>query len=217
MSWRWCSPAGAVGRPVKWIEDRRENLMAGQHARNDRMTVSFALDADARILGVRGELVEDVGAFPAGGSSSIGFVGVLFPGPYKIPKIGYSAKALFTNTCGRCSYRGPWLMETVVREQMIDVVAQRLGLDPLELRRRNVIDDGDLPYTTASGMFYDRVSIARSLEQAVAMIGYEELRAEQARARGRAGCSASASGCTSSHPALPWAACRARPPSSASG
>ena len=77
-----------LGRPVKWIEDRRENLMAGQHARNDRMTVSVALDADGHILGARGDLVEDVGAFPAAGSSAIGFVGLLFTGPYKIPKLG---------------------------------------------------------------------------------------------------------------------------------
>ena len=172
-----------LGRPVKWIEDRRENLMAGQHARDDRMTVSFALDAEAHILGVRAELVEDVGSFPAAGSSSIGFVGLLFTGPYKIPRIGYSATAVHTNTCGRCSYRGPWMMETVVREQMMDTVARQLGLDPLELRRRNVIDDDDLPYTTAAGMALDQVSIGRSLEQAVEMIGYDELRAEQDRAR----------------------------------
>ena len=172
-----------LGRPVKWIEDRRENLMAGQHARDDRMTVSFALDAEARILGVRADLLEDVGSFPAGGSSSIGFVGLLFTGPYKIPRIGFSATAVYTNTCGRCSYRGPWMMETVVREQMMDLVARRIGLDPLELRRRNVIDDADLPYTTAAGMYYDQVSIGRSLEQAVAMIGYDDLRAEQLRAR----------------------------------
>ena len=172
-----------LGRPVKWIEDRRENLMAGQHAREDRMTVSFAVDTEAHILGVRAELVEDVGSFPAAGSSSIGFVGLLFTGPYKIPKIGFSATAVYTNTCGRCSYRGPWMMETVVREQMMDTVARRLGLDPLEFRRRNVIDDGDLPYTTAAGMSYDQVSIGRSLEQAVEMIGYDALRAEQERAR----------------------------------
>ncbi|MET0458420.1 MAG: xanthine dehydrogenase family protein molybdopterin-binding subunit [Ilumatobacteraceae bacterium] len=172
-----------LGRPVKWIEDRRENLMAGQHARDDRMTVSVALDADAHILGVRAELVEDVGSFPAAGSSAIGFVGLLFTGPYKIPKIGYTATAVYTNTCGRCSYRGPWMMETLAREQMMDTVARKLDLDPLELRRRNVIDDADLPYTTATGMSYDQVSIARSLEQAVEMLGYDELRAEQAAAR----------------------------------
>jgi carbon-monoxide dehydrogenase large subunit len=171
-----------VGRPVKWIEDRRENLMAGQHARNDRITVSFALDADHHIVGARVHLVEDVGAFPAAGSNAGGFIGLLFTGPYKIPRIGYSAEAVFTNTCGRCSYRGPWLMETVGREQMIDTVARRLGIDPLELRRRNVIHDSDLPFTTAAGIVYDRVSISGSLEQAAAMIGYDDVRAEQARA-----------------------------------
>jgi aerobic carbon-monoxide dehydrogenase large subunit len=172
-----------VGRPVKWIEDRRENLMAGQHARNDRITMSLALDAEFHILGARAHLVEDVGAFPAAGSNAGGFVGLLFTGPYKIPRIGYSAEAVFTNTCGRCSYRGPWLMETVGREQMIDTVARRLGIDPLELRRRNVVQDADLPFTTAAGIVYDHVSISGSLEQAAAMIGYDELRAEQARAR----------------------------------
>ncbi|WP_116996901.1 xanthine dehydrogenase family protein molybdopterin-binding subunit [Desertimonas flava] len=177
-----------LGRPVKWIEDRRENLLAGQHARNDSMTVSVALDADARILGVRADLVEDVGAFPAAGSSAIGFVGLLFAGPYRIPKVAFSATAAYSNTCGRCSYRGPWMMETVIREQMMDHVARELGIDPLELRRRNVVRDIDLPYTTAAGLVYDRVSIAASLEQAVSMIGYDEIRAEQARARAEGRC-----------------------------
>ncbi len=176
-----------LGRPVKWIEDRRENLMSGQHARNDRMTLSIALDADGHILGMRGDLVEDVGAFPAAGSSSIGFVGLLFAGPYKIPRTSFSGAGVYTNTCGRCSYRGPWMMETTAREQMMDTIARQLGMDPLELRRRNVVQDTDLPFTTAAGLVYDRVSIAGSLEQAVEMIGYDALRAEQeqARAEGR--------------------------------
>jgi carbon-monoxide dehydrogenase large subunit len=172
-----------LNRPIKWIEDRRENLMAGQHARDDRMSVSFAVDDDARILGVRAELVENVGSFAAPGSSSIGFVGVLFPGPYKIPRIGFSAKAVYTNTCGRCSYRGPWMMETVVREQMMDVVARAIGVDPLEFRRRNVIETADLPFTTATGMVYDTTSTEETLEQAIEMIDYPAFRAQQEQAR----------------------------------
>jgi carbon-monoxide dehydrogenase large subunit len=172
-----------LGRPVKWIEDRRENLMAGQHARDDRMTVSFAVDSAGQILGVRAHLIEDVGSFAAAGSSSIGFVGLLFPGPYKIPRVGFSATAVYTNTCGRCSYRGPWMMETVAREQMMDVVARRLALDPLEFRRRNVVNEADLPFTTAAGLVYDAVSIGASLEQAVEMVDYTTFRAEQVRAR----------------------------------
>ncbi len=172
-----------LGRPVKWIEDRRENLMSGQHARDDEMTVSFAIDAGGRIQGVRAELVEDVGSFAAAGSSAIGFVGVLLPGPYAIPKVGFSAKAVYTNTCGRCSYRGPWMMETLAREQMMDVAARQIGLDPLEFRRINVIGEANLPFTTAAGLVYDGVSIAASLEQAAAMIDYDAFRAEQAAAR----------------------------------
>ncbi len=176
-----------LGRPVKWIEDRRENLMAGLHARDDRMTVSFAVDADAKILGVRAELIENVGAFPAPGSSAGMFVGLVLPGPYRIGRLGFSAKAAYTNTCGKCSYRGPWMMETVAREQMMDVVARQIGIDPLEFRRRNVVTAADLPYTTAAGMYYDDISTAESLEQAAEMIGYDALRAEQeaARADGR--------------------------------
>ncbi len=173
----------ALGRPVKWIEDRRENLMADQHARQDRMTLSIAVDGDGRILGVRGELTEDVGAFAAAGSSTIGFVPMMFPGPYRIPKVQFSARAAYTNTAGRCSYRGPWMMETLAREQMMDVVARTIGLDPLELRRRNVIEAADLPYTTAAGLVYDALSAAETLEQAAELIDYDTFRKEQGAAR----------------------------------
>jgi len=173
-----------VGRPVRWTEDRRENLMSGLHARDDRMTVSAAVDADGRVQALRCDLVENAGAFPAAGASSIGFVGVLIAGPYRIPHVAFRGRSVYTNTCGRCSYRGPWMMETMVREQMMDVIARTVGLDPLELRRRNVIGDSDLPYTTASGMVYDGVSIEASIEQAAEMVGYEQLRAAAAAESG---------------------------------
>jgi carbon-monoxide dehydrogenase large subunit len=172
-----------VGRPVKWVEDRRENLIAGLHARADRMTISMAVDGDGRILAVRGDLVEDVGSFAAPGSSAGGFVGLLLPGPYRIPKVGFAARAVYTNTCGRCSYRGPWMMETLVREQMMDVVAAAVGLDPLEFRRRNAITPADLPYAMATGLVLDDVSSSATLEQAAEVLGYPGLRAEQQRAR----------------------------------
>src|SRR5581483_7083741 len=82
------------------------------------------------------------------------------------------------------AYRGPWMMETVAREQMMDADARTIGMDPLELRRRNVIGRDELPYATATGMVYDNVSPAETLEQAVALAGYDDFRAEQARARG---------------------------------
>jgi carbon-monoxide dehydrogenase large subunit len=172
-----------LGRPVKWIEDRRENLMSGLHARDDRMAVSFAVDDDGTILAMRTEHVENVGSFPAAGSSSIGFVGMLSPGPYKIGRAGCSGTAVYTNTCGRCSYRGPWMIETLAREQMVDRVACELGIDPLTVRRRNVLQTTDLPYTTAAGLVYDSISPAESLEQAARMIDYDSFREAQDQAR----------------------------------
>jgi aerobic carbon-monoxide dehydrogenase large subunit len=180
--------ARRLGRPVKWIEDRSENLIAGGHARDQSMRVSFALDAGGVVLAARSHLVENVGAFPAGGSGSMLLAAmVVFPGPYRIGKYAASGQAFFTNTCSRCAYRGPWMIETTAREQMMDVAAAELGIDPLELRRRNVIQPGDLPFTTAIGLTYDAISPARTLEQAAELIGYSGFRTfqQQARAEGR--------------------------------
>jgi carbon-monoxide dehydrogenase large subunit len=172
-----------LGRAVKWIEDRRENLIASNHARVDRSTCTVALDADGHILGMYIDNLEDCGAFPVGSTGGVGpFVGMLFPGPYRVPLLRWKATAVWTNTCLRGAYRGPWMMETVAREQMMDVVAHTIGLDPLELRRRNVVRADELPYTTAMGMVYDVVTPHETLEQAAALLDYDGFRAEQQRA-----------------------------------
>jgi carbon-monoxide dehydrogenase large subunit len=172
-----------ISRAVKWIEDRRENLIASNHARVDRAICTMAVDADGHILGAYVDDLEDCGAFPVGSTGGVGaFVGMLFPGPYRIPLLRWKATAVWTNTCGRGAYRGPWMMETVAREQMMDAVARAVGLDPLELRRRNVIHATELPYTTAMGFEYDVVTPEETLEQAVGILDYEAFRAEQARA-----------------------------------
>jgi aerobic carbon-monoxide dehydrogenase large subunit len=178
----------ALGRPVKWIEDRRENLMAAAHARGERMTVSFALDASARIMAARADHLEDSGAFPltTGTGSSASNAGNSFPGPYRTPVIGYTNHAVYTNTSGRGPYRGPWMMETLAREQLVDIAARQLGIDPLELRRRNVVRPEDLPFTTGTGQVYD-LAPSTCLEQAAQLIGYDQFRASQQseRAAGR--------------------------------
>jgi carbon-monoxide dehydrogenase large subunit len=106
-----------------------------------------------------------------------------FPGPYRMQRLRFSAEAVYSNTCGRCAYRGPWQIETLAREQLIDLVAEKLDIDPLEIRRRNAIQQSELPYTTASGVVYESVSPAETLEQAAEMIGYEQFRKEQEEAR----------------------------------
>jgi len=177
--------AKVVGRPLKWVEDRRENLVAANQARHDSATVTMALDADARIVAAKVEVTEDAGSYPAGGGtgSSAMLAALVFTGPYRIPHLAFSSRVVFTHTCGKAPFRGPWAIETIAREQMIDAVAAEIGIDPLELRRRNVIHTADLPHSLPSGLTYDVVTPQETLEQAVAMLGWDAFRAEQASAR----------------------------------
>jgi carbon-monoxide dehydrogenase large subunit len=176
-----------LGRPVKWIEDRRENLLCGEHAREDQATMTFAVDDDGAILGAKADFLESAGAFPVAGGSALLLTTSIFPGPYRIGAAAGSGKTVYTNTAGRGSYRGPWMIETVARELMIDHVARALGVDPLEMRRRNVVRGVDLPYTMATGFVYDQITAAATLDQAAELIGYDEFLAQRAewRAEGR--------------------------------
>jgi carbon-monoxide dehydrogenase large subunit len=172
-----------LGRPVKWIQDRRENLMADEHARDDIATVTLAAEPDGTLLAAKVAFTEGAGAFPAPHSSASVFSAMLFPGPYRLPAFAASARTVHTNTQGRGSYRGPWMIETVVREQMMDCLARRLDIDPLELRRRNAIREDELPHTMPTGMTYDQMTAAATLEQAAEHLGYAERRAEQTQAQ----------------------------------
>jgi carbon-monoxide dehydrogenase large subunit len=168
-----------LGRPVKWIQDRRENLMADEHPREDQATVTMAAAEDGTLLGARVEFLESTGAFPSPGGSAAVFTSMLFPGPYKLSPCSTSARSVLTNTSGRGAYRGPWMFETVAREMMIDRVATACGLDPLELRRRNVIHEDDMPYTMPTGMPFDQMTARLNLEQAAEMLEYDALREQQ--------------------------------------
>ena len=130
-------------RPVKWIEDRAENLIGGGHAREESLEITAATDENGVLLAAKAHHIENVGAFPSGSNGqTAGLASRVFPGPYHWSgpgSVAYSGQAVYTNTCGHCAYRGPWMMETTGREIMVDAIAQKLGLDPLEFRRRNVI------------------------------------------------------------------------------
>ena len=174
-------------RPVKWIEDRAENLISGGHAREESLQITAATDERGVLLAGKAHHVENVGAYPAGSNGQkAALASRMFPGPYHWSgpgSVDYSGQAVYTNTCGSCAYRGPWMMETTGREQMVDVIAQKLGIDPLEFRRRNVISRNELPYTSATSMVYEGVSPAECLEQAAELIGYDQFRKEQEQAR----------------------------------
>ncbi len=131
---------------------------------------------------LRGEHIENIGAFPTWIHRLRRLRRPFLSNAYKIPKIGYASQAVYTNTCGKAPYRGPCLMYTVAREQMMDTAARQLGIDPLELRRRNVIRAEDLPYTMPEhGLRRDHAR--RDARAGRSMIGYDAFRAEQAGAR----------------------------------
>ena len=96
---------------------------------------------------------------------------MMFSGPYRLSKVSWTTSAVFTNTCTRAPYRGPWQAESLAREQMLDVLASRIGIDPLEIRRRNVVHRSELPHPLASGLVIEEVSPEETLEQAAAMVG----------------------------------------------
>ncbi|HEX4530897.1 MAG TPA: xanthine dehydrogenase family protein molybdopterin-binding subunit [Acidimicrobiia bacterium] len=171
-----------LGLPVKWIEDRRENLIAATSSRNERVRVRLAADAEGTILAASFDQLDDAGAYPLSGSPGM-MAAMMFPGPYRIARYACSAQSAFTNTCPRAPYRGPWQVETFAREQAMDLLARDVGVDPLELRRRNVVHRHELPYTMASGMPLVEISPEETLAQATEMAEYAAFREEQQQAR----------------------------------
>ncbi len=173
--------ARLVGSPIKWIEDRWENLVSGPHAREERGEVTLGLDDDGHFLAIKADHLENIGAY--GMIAASDFSIRLIAGPYRVGHSHGRNRRVRTNTSRRVAYRGPWLFETLGREVMIDIAARRLGIDPLEMRRRNVLQASDLPYQMSGGHTVDRVTPAETLEQVAGMVGYEEFRSEQARQR----------------------------------
>lgn len=176
--------APRMGVPVKWVEDRRENLLSAGQSRHEHGAVQMAFDADGSIQAAAIDFVSDCGAYPTPWPvGTAGLVGMLFPGPYRVPKAGFTAKTLYTNTVGRAAYRGPWQFETLAREMLLDISARRIGMDPMQLRRRNLLRADELPYTNPNGMVYDSIAPLATFEQALELLDYEGFRREQAQAR----------------------------------
>ena len=169
---------------VKWIEDRRENLLAAGQARHEHATVKMGFDGDGTIVAATIDHAQDVGAYPMPWPVGTGAaVGMIFPGPYRIPVTAFSCRSVFSNTVGRTAYRGPWQFESVAREVVLDIAARRLGLDPVDLRRRNMLSADELPYVNGNGMPYSHMSPLETFEHALELLGYDQFRREQAEAR----------------------------------
>jgi carbon-monoxide dehydrogenase large subunit len=144
--------ATRLRRPVKWIEGRRENLLASSHARDIECKLEIACELDGTILAVRGRAGTDVGAYLRGaGGISARNVGQFLSGPYRIPNIAIESSILITNKSPSGTYRGPGRYEAdFFRERLFDMAAHDLGIDPVDFRRRNLVSAREMPYLLAS-------------------------------------------------------------------
>jgi aerobic carbon-monoxide dehydrogenase large subunit len=152
-----CVAAMRLLRPIKWIEDRREHLIAANHSRQQRHLARLALDADGRILGLDDEFFHDQGAYArTHGARVMNQTLWSIPGPYCVPAYRGIGHFRLTNKTPAATYRAPGGYEsTFVRERLLDVAARDLGMDPAEIRRRNLVRSEDMPYRRT----YDQASV----------------------------------------------------------
>ena len=174
-----------LSRPVRWIEDRRENLLASYQGRGLDAEVEMAVGEGGQILGVRARLIADVGAYlyPSTGGPPLS-TAMLLTGVYDIPAAEVDLVGVATNKVPTGPYRGAGRPEAaLIVERMIDLVAADLDLDPLEVRRRNFIPPERFPYANPLGFTYDSGNYGQALDRAAALLEYDRWREEQRRAR----------------------------------
>jgi len=169
-------------RPLKWIEDRFESLTASSHAREQEVTLTVAFDKEGKIVGGFGDYSSNNGAWPMGEDCNMAVHMFMWPA-YKMPNYGFVARGWYSNTMGLGGYRGPWAMESLIREVLLDQAAREMKIDPVELRRRNLIYKTEQPQTTTFGIVVDDISPGECLEKLVAHFDIPAFRREQAEAR----------------------------------
>jgi aerobic carbon-monoxide dehydrogenase large subunit len=180
-----CLAALRLERPVKWIEDRREHLMAANHSRQQRHHARVAVDADGVVLALEDEFFLDQGAYVrTHGARVPEMTMAMLPGPYRIPAYRVTGHFRLTNKTPAATYRAPGRYEgSFVRERLIDAVADRLGLDRVTVRRRNLIGAAEMPFSRplnalGTEVVYDSGDYPLLLDKALARIGWEKLQAE---------------------------------------
>jgi carbon-monoxide dehydrogenase large subunit len=177
--------ARRLGRPVKWVETRSENLVAMTHGRAQVQHVELGAERDGTIVGLRVDLLADVGAYPISAYLAP-TTRMMLAGVYRVPAIASRGRSVVTNATPIAPYRGAGRPEaTALLERAMDMLAAELGLDPAEVRRRNLIPAGAFPHTTAAGTRYDSGNYERALDDVLHAAGYEGLRREQAERRAR--------------------------------
>jgi aerobic carbon-monoxide dehydrogenase large subunit len=187
--------ARELGRPVRWIEERREHMMSATHSRDQRHEIEVGFDDDGRILALRDDYIVDCGAWNPIGSGVAYNTAVHLTGPYKIENLAVSGKIVVTNKVPNAPYRGAGRPEAAfVMERVVDLVARRLALEPAEVRRRNMIRADEMPYRVGipyrdgEPIVYDSGDYPGALQKALDAIGGVaafRLRQSQARREGR--------------------------------
>lgn len=175
-----------LGRPVKWIEDRREHFVSTAHGRDQLHDVEFAFDEAGRILALRDRLLLDNGAYNPMGLTDAYNTAAHLQGPYKIPHFSVTGSCVSTNKVPNAPYRGAGRPEAVfVMERCVDRIAKQLGLDPAEVRLRNFVQPEEMPYHTGilyrdgQPVCYDSGNYPETLRKALEAVGYEKLRRQQ--------------------------------------
>ncbi len=176
--------ARRVGRPVKWTETRTENMLAMVHGRGQLQTVTIGGSRDGTVQAFGLEVLQEAGAYPALGTILPGGTFIMHCGVYRFPSTGFDSKSLVTNTAPVGAFRGAGRPEAAAAiERAMDLFAAEIGMDPVDVRRKNFIPPFTQTYTTRSGATYDCGRFEDALDLALEHAGYPELRAEQARRR----------------------------------
>lgn len=176
--------ARRLGRPLRWVETRSESMVSLGHGRGQVQYATLGGDRDGTIKAWRLEVVQDGGAYPGMGAFLPFMTRLMASGTYAIPKVEFGSRSFVTNTTPTTAYRGAGRPEaTAAIERAIDIFAAEIGMDPAEVRRRNLVPADRFPYVTPVGTSYDTGDYQRALDLALEAAGYEELRREQARRR----------------------------------
>jgi carbon-monoxide dehydrogenase large subunit len=178
----FCSEA--LNRPVKWTETRSENFLTTIHGRDYIQEVELCGTKDGKITGLRGKVWANLGAYLSTASTGVPTIlhGLILSGPYDIPNIHEEVIGVVTNTTPVDAYRGAGRPEaTFLVERLVDLYAKEIGMDPAEVRRRNFIPPFEDGHTVATGLIYDSGNYGPALDKALEMVGYQQLRQEQAK------------------------------------
>ncbi len=173
--------ARRLGRPVRWVETRSENLVAMTHGRGQVQQVALGARRDGTLVGLAARTVTDCGAYAWRGAIATMTSRLMGAGPYRLDRVSLHTQAVLTNTTPTGPYRGAGRPEAAAMlERAMDLLAAELDLDPAELRRRNLLSPAELPHDTPTGAAYDSGDYPGALALALETAGYDELRAEQA-------------------------------------